>query len=137
MADCCCNHGVDHVHDATELDSDTDNTPEAIDPGETRIPVHDGVTVEVIGERLEPAEVNAYLAYAKSKEGTALKALIIHVEGDEVNLEYRLRQPGFERIRRITGYLVGTVDRFNDAKRAEEHDRVKHATAHDATIGHV
>ena len=34
---------------------------------------------------------------------------------------------GFERIRRITGYLVGTLDRFNDAKRAEEHDRVKHA----------
>ncbi len=33
---------------------------------------------------------------------------------------------GFERIRRITGYLVGTLDRFNDAKRAEERDRVKH-----------
>lgn len=33
----------------------------------------------------------------------------------------------FERIRRITGYLVGTTDRFNDAKRAEEHDRVKHS----------
>lgn len=33
---------------------------------------------------------------------------------------------GFERIRRITGYLVGTVDRFNNAKRAEEKDRVKH-----------
>ncbi len=33
---------------------------------------------------------------------------------------------GFERIRRITGYLVGTLDRFNDAKRAEEHDRIKH-----------
>lgn len=32
----------------------------------------------------------------------------------------------FERIRRITGYLVGTLDRFNDAKRAEERDRVKH-----------
>ena len=32
----------------------------------------------------------------------------------------------FERIRRITGYLVGTLDRFNDAKRAEETDRVKH-----------
>lgn len=32
----------------------------------------------------------------------------------------------FERIRRITGYLVGTVDRFNNAKRAEEKDRVKH-----------
>jgi len=34
--------------------------------------------------------------------------------------------PKFERIRRITGYLVGTLDRFNDAKRAEESDRVKH-----------
>lgn len=36
---------------------------------------------------------------------------------------------GFERIRRITGYLVGTLDRFNNAKRAEEHDRVKHGVA--------
>ena len=33
---------------------------------------------------------------------------------------------GFERIRRITGYLVGTMDHWNNAKRAEEHDRVKH-----------
>ena len=32
----------------------------------------------------------------------------------------------FERIRRITGYLVGTLDRFNDAKRSEVNDRVKH-----------
>ncbi|MEG2381779.1 MAG: anaerobic ribonucleoside triphosphate reductase, partial [Oscillospiraceae bacterium] len=35
-------------------------------------------------------------------------------------------KPGFERIRRITGYLVGTTDRFNNAKRAEVSDRVKH-----------
>jgi ribonucleoside-triphosphate reductase len=35
----------------------------------------------------------------------------------------------FERIRRITGYLVGTVDRFNNAKRAEERDRVKHCAS--------
>jgi anaerobic ribonucleoside-triphosphate reductase len=33
----------------------------------------------------------------------------------------------FERIRRITGYLVGTVERFNNGKRAEEKDRVKHS----------
>ncbi len=33
---------------------------------------------------------------------------------------------GFERIRRITGYLVGTMDKWNDAKRAEEANRVKH-----------
>jgi hypothetical protein len=35
---------------------------------------------------------------------------------------------GFERTRRITGYLVGTLNRFNNAKRAEERDRVKHTT---------
>lgn len=32
----------------------------------------------------------------------------------------------FERIRRITGYLVGTMDKWNNAKKAEERDRVKH-----------
>ncbi|NCC07526.1 MAG: hypothetical protein EOM30_05655 [Clostridia bacterium] len=36
---------------------------------------------------------------------------------------------GFERIRRITGYLVGTMDKWNDAKKSEEHDRVKHGLA--------
>ena len=39
---------------------------------------------------------------------------------------------GFERIRRITGYLVGTMDKWNDAKRAEERDRVKHSLSKDA-----
>ena len=37
------------------------------------------------------------------------------------------RRAASERIRRITGYLVGTLDRFNDGKRAEERDRVKHS----------
>nr|WP_303395423.1 anaerobic ribonucleoside-triphosphate reductase [Amedibacillus dolichus] len=40
---------------------------------------------------------------------------------DETKGEYK-----FEKIRRITGYLVGTVDRFNNGKAAEERDRVKH-----------
>lgn len=35
---------------------------------------------------------------------------------------------GFERIRRVTGYLAGDVKRFNNAKRSEEKDRVKHST---------
>ena len=39
---------------------------------------------------------------------------------------------GFERIRRITGYLVGTMDKWNDAKRAEERDRVKHGMSGNA-----
>ncbi|MPN31912.1 hypothetical protein SDC9_179387 [bioreactor metagenome] len=37
--------------------------------------------------------------------------------------------PDFERIRRITGYLVGTIDRWNNAKRAEEKARVKHGVS--------
>ncbi|MDO4356312.1 MAG: anaerobic ribonucleoside triphosphate reductase [Clostridia bacterium] len=48
--------------------------------------------------------------------------------GDECPFCHR-REDGdvqFERIRRITGYLVGTLDRFNNAKRSEERDRVKH-----------
>ena len=40
----------------------------------------------------------------------------------------------FERIRRITGYLVGTVDRFNNGKRAEKHDRVKHTFSSNAKV---
>jgi len=39
----------------------------------------------------------------------------------------------FERIRRITGYLVGTMDRWNNAKLAEERDRVKHSLSVDKT----
>lgn len=37
---------------------------------------------------------------------------------------------GFERIRRITGYLVGDLDRFNNAKRAEVRDRLPHVAGH-------
>lgn len=37
----------------------------------------------------------------------------------------------FERIRRITGYLVGTLDRFGNSKRAEVYDRVKHGVTRD------
>ncbi len=47
------------------------------------------------------------------------------------------KKPGqgifFERIRRITGYLVGAMDKWNDAKKAEERDRVKHDLKSDVT----
>ena len=44
----------------------------------------------------------------------------------EMNTKEIGQDIGFDRIRRITGYLVGTTERFNNAKRAEERDRVKH-----------
>lgn len=50
----------------------------------------------------------------------------------QIDLDGREKMVGegvhFERIRRITGYLTGTLSRWNNAKRAEERDRVKHAS---------
>ena len=43
-----------------------------------------------------------------------------------ITVVFQIFPTPFERIRRITGYLVGTLDRFNNGKRAEERDRVKH-----------
>lgn len=71
-------------------------------------------------------EIQKYVKYAEDKYGSQLEELLIDVQEDNVNLSYVLRQPSFERVRRITGYLVGTLDKWNDAKRAEERDRVKH-----------
>ncbi|NLM85418.1 MAG: hypothetical protein GX171_01855 [Clostridiales bacterium] len=81
----------------------------------------------VAGGVLPQEELNAYLLRAKQQYGKEPKRINITVEGDEVALDYTFEAQPFERIRRITGYLVGTTDRFNNAKRAEEHDRVKHS----------
>ena len=59
--------------------------------------------------------------------------LIADKSGEEAAKEYFKEhemwfdEGKFERLRRITGYLVGTLDRWNDAKKAEEHARVKHS----------
>ena len=83
--------------------------------------------INVIGGEMEQKEIDADVDYLKDKFPTKqLATLDLKVDGDYVDMEYTFDQVPFERIRRITGYLVGTVDRFNNAKRAEEHDRVKH-----------
>ena len=71
--------------------------------------------VNITGGDCPQEEINAYIARAQQLYGR---------EPDELAYHYQ-NQP-FDRIRRITGYLVGTLDRFNNAKRAEERDRVKH-----------
>ena len=68
----------------------------------------------------------AYIGYLEKKYNRKLKSLDIRLDGDFADLHYEFEKAPFERIRRITGYLVGTVDRFNNAKRSEEKDRVKH-----------
>lgn len=57
-------------------------------------------------------------------------------EGPDVRIARRYTSH-FDRIRRITGYLVGTVDRWNSAKQHELHDRKFHGIAHEATVGHI
>ena len=86
--------------------------------------------ITVTGGKISPEEQQAYAKHILSENpNRTLKYLKIHMDGDYVDLEYELDPAPFERIRRITGYLVGTMDRWNDAKRAEERDRVKHGVA--------
>lgn len=79
------------------------------------------VAVEVKNGEMDEEEIIAYIKYLEKKfPDETLKSLSIKIDGDEVDLDYTFYPLGFERIRRITGYLVGTLDRFNDAKTAEE-----------------
>lgn len=64
-------------------------------------------------------EVGMNLISAKKGEAAAREYFDAHSEYFD--------EGKFERLRRITGYLVGTLDRWNDAKKAEEHARVKHS----------
>ena len=84
--------------------------------------------IEVIGGEISEEEKLAYVRFVGKKyDINHIDKLTIKVDGDYVDLETSFVDAPFERIRRITGYLVGTLDRFNNGKRAEEHDRVKHS----------
>ena len=82
--------------------------------------------VHVTGGVCPQAEIDAYIARGVELYGRTPDAIDVTLDGDYVELAYRFHNQPFHRIRRITGYLVGTLDRFNNAKRAEERDRVKH-----------
>ena len=85
------------------------------------------VQVNVTGGKLEQAEIDAYLNRAKEKyPDKVISAMDIKIDGEFVDITYHWETVPFERIRRITGQLVGTLDRFNNGKRAEVADRVKH-----------
>ena len=103
--------------------------------------VQDNVAISIIytnedDSEVTPEEVQSYIERYRDKKGegevpraSRLVALTLEVDKDEVDISYECSTEAFERIRRITGYLVGSLDRFNDAKRAEVEDRVKHSTA--------
>lgn len=86
------------------------------------------MVINTKGEAISQEEIDEYVKYVQDKNpDKEIAELNLNVNGDFVDLSYTFSNDvPFERIRRITGYLVGTLDRFNDGKRAEEKDRVKH-----------
>ncbi|MBR4319429.1 MAG: hypothetical protein IKP69_05195 [Oscillospiraceae bacterium] len=81
----------------------------------------------VTGGEMSQTETEQYIKMLKEKYPERIfKDIQFTVDGDYVDISYHYDVIPFDRIRRITGYLVGTLDRFNDAKRAEVDDRVKH-----------
>ena len=85
------------------------------------------MTITVTGGEMSAKEKSLYVEHIeKENPGRKIDWLKIQIDGEYVNLEYQLVPVKFDRIRRITGYLVGSLDRWNDAKLAEERDRVKH-----------
>ena len=89
--------------------------------------VIDNINIQVHNEDIPEEEILNYIARGREKYGRSLNGIDIHVDGEYVDLKYHVDALPFQRIRRITGYLVGTMDRFNNAKRAEEAARVKHS----------
>lgn len=87
----------------------------------------DGITVTVHGGTMPRSEMEQYVKIFSGKyKDKRLERLEITLDGEYANVDVYFKPVPFERIRRITGYLVGTLDRFNDAKRAEVGERVKH-----------
>lgn len=83
--------------------------------------------ISVTNGELPEAEIACYVSRGREKYGQRLQGIDIRVDGEYVELSYRLEPIPFQRIRRITGYLVGTMERWNDSKTSEEADRVKHS----------
>ena len=89
------------------------------------------MSVQITGNA-SPEEAQAYVDYLQEKYNRKLESLDIQLDGEFADLNYKFASAPFERIRRITGYLVGTMDHWNDAKKAEEADRVKHFSVEDS-----
>lgn len=87
----------------------------------------DGIAVKYPAD-MKVEEALSYVEHLRKKHAALKEVEIRYAEDDEAEIELKFKVKGapFERIRRITGYLVGTTERWNDAKQAEERDRVKH-----------
>ena len=93
------------------------------------------MTIIVEGGEISEDERKSYEAFVKDKyKGKEITLLKVKIDGEFVDLETHMKSEGFQRVRRITGYLVGTLDRFNDGKKAEVRDRVPHGVDYTHTV---
>ena len=86
--------------------------------------------IEIINpNNLSDEYIRQEIEDAEAKTGRRVRKVEISDRGDGTCLQrFWFSKVPFNRIRRITGYLVGDLARFNDAKRSEVEDRVKHTT---------
>ena len=89
----------------------------------------DGVEVTVKNlPDVTGAEIMRYIEYVQDKVGKKPTSLEIRgISDGNVTLYWNIDGVKFERIRRITGYLTGDLNTWNNAKKSEEQERVKHA----------
>ncbi|MBP2627998.1 MAG: hypothetical protein H6Q68_2709 [Firmicutes bacterium] len=83
------------------------------------------IEITVAGQISED-EISTYLTQLQAKNKFKIIKADIKVDGEYVDINYQTESIPFNRIRRITGYLTGSTDSWNNAKYAELKDRVKH-----------
>lgn len=84
----------------------------------------DGITVEVYNTELTEEEIKLYIDRAKlARPSAKLLKLTLVVDGEDVDITSEYAPTPFERIRRITGYLVGRLNRTSPGKEAEIAER--------------
>ena len=91
----------------------------------------DGITVYTNLADLTEDEARKYIDYVLNNVACdePLEFISVnHCPDGKIDLDYQFHGEPFERIRRITGYLTGNLTTWNNAKRAEERERVKHNT---------
>ena len=94
----------------------------------------EGVEVKVMGlDDFTTEEAKKYINYVRNNvspyewdNATKILIEVKRCDDGKIDLDYTLQGEKFERIRRITGYLTGSLYTWNNAKRSEERERVKH-----------
>ena len=89
--------------------------------------VIDNVNVKA-NKKLSDNEIKNYIHQVMKLDKGILTTLDISIDdNDNVELEYTFNNEPIARVRRVCGYLTGTIDSWNNAKQAELSDRVKHS----------